>query len=68
MKTLIAAGLAALSLAATSVATADPIHPVEYHHPFHHAVVVRTPIVYVHHHHRRVWGVRFHGPVRHHIA
>jgi hypothetical protein len=46
MKTLIAAGLAALSLAATSVATADPVYAANDHHPARHAVIVRAPVVY----------------------
>ncbi len=46
MKTIIAAGLAALALAATSVAAAEPIHPVEFHYPARHAVVIRAPFAY----------------------
>jgi hypothetical protein len=46
MKTLIAVGLAALSLAATSAASADPVHPAGHDRPVHHAVVLRTPAVY----------------------
>ncbi len=81
MKTLLAAGLAALALAATTAATADPIY-----HPVRHAAVLRAPVVYrsgyvaprlysvdyvrhYHrfHHRRHGWRVRLHGPVRHHI-
>ena len=46
MKSLIAAGLAALALAATSVASADPIHPADDNHPVHEAVLTRSPIVH----------------------
>ena len=48
MKTLIAAGLAASALMATTAASAKPVYPVDYHHRVHHAVVLRGPIAYRH--------------------
>jgi hypothetical protein len=46
MKTILAAGLAALALTATTVASADPIRAADDHRPLHRAVVVRAPVVY----------------------
>ena len=48
MKTLIAAGLAASALIATTAASANPVYPVINHHPVHRAVMLGGPIAYRH--------------------